>query len=128
MARADTAVGTKKKVSTPQLTVANNRRVDNLEKERVHLAKRYAEEDKVTVSGSPFYQPHFGRNMPIILNGIAIHVPLDGHQYKIPTSYAQVFYERIAAVDSMNRQQSAASNVRDNAESYAGEKQLISLA
>ena len=64
--------------------------------------------------------------MPISLNGIVIYVPLDGQSYSIPESYAAVFYERISRVDEQNRMRSAMADITGNAETYAGEKSLIS--
>ena len=108
-----------------QATVQSNQKVQALEMKRANLAVRYKEEKKVTVTGSPFYRPYFGNNMPIILNGIAIHVPLDGQQYEIPDSFAAVFHERIKKVDAQRQIEQRLGNVTENLESYAGEKNLI---
>ena len=108
-----------------QATVQSNQKVQALEMKRANLAMRYREEDKVTVTGSPFYRPYFGNNMPIIINGIAIHVPLDGQQYEIPDSFAAIFHERIKKIDAQRQIEQRLGNVTANLESYAGEKNLI---
>lgn len=110
---------------TEQLARDSNAKLTELERERKSLAQKYKDEDRVTVSGSPFYRPHFGVNMPISLNGIPIYVPLDGHQYSIPVSYARVFHERIAAVDRRERSRKQMADTQANLETYAGELDLV---
>ena len=74
------------------------------------------------------YRPYFGNNMPIIINGVAIYVPLDGQLYEIPESFAAVFLDRISRVDEQIRVRKQMASVSENSESYAGEKSLIRRA
>ena len=99
--------------------------VNKLQHRKLELAKQYKSEEQVTVQGSPFYRPYFGDNMPIIINGIAVYVPLDGMPYKIPKTYADVFNTRLARVDSMIKKQGALSAIFE--ETYAGELDLLSV-
>lgn len=100
-------------------------KVEVLKNKRLACADYYKAEKKVTVQGSPMYRPYFGNVMAIILNGIAIHVPLDGQQYEIPESFAAVFRERISRIDEQRNMRSNMANVAANHETYAGEKSLI---
>ena len=71
------------------------------------------------------YRPYFGNNMPIILNGIAVYVPLDGQQYEIPESFAAIFMDRISRIDEQINMRKRMSAISDNIEAYAGERDLI---
>jgi len=89
------------------------------------LVDYYKGEKKVPVQGSPMYRPYFGNNMPIILNGIAVYVPLDGQQYEIPESFAAIFMDRISRIDEQINMRKRMSAISDNIEAYAGERDLI---
>lgn len=97
-----------------------------LTERRKELTKTYKAEPKVRISGSPMYQPYFGVTMPIIVNGIAIYVPLDGQPYEVPETFAGIFYKRLQDVDKDISARRQLSDVRNNNEAYAGEKSLIS--
>lgn len=99
--------------------------VNGLETTRKQVGETYRQEDKVKVQGSPMYRPFFGNNMPIIVNGVALYVPLDGQTYEIPETYAAIFQERIALVDEQERMRKRMADVQKNLETYAGEKNLI---
>lgn len=113
------------KIDTNKLNAALAQEVNELEQTRKQVAQQYKEEKKYPVQGSPMYQPYFGRNMPIIINGIPIYVPLDGQQYMIPETYAALFQERISKVDEQIRVRNSMANIQSNSERYAGEKDLI---
>ena len=100
--------------------------VKKLQEIRRDLPAKYKAEKKVKVSGSPMFQPYFGKQMPIIVNGIAVYVPLDGNQYEIPATFAGIFHQRIKAVNDHISLRTKMSDVRGNLERYAGEKSLIS--
>ncbi len=104
-----------------ELTVKVNQR----QAQNRRLVDVYKNEPKVPVQGSPMYRPYFGNNMPIIINGIAIYVPLDGQQYEIPESFAAVFMDRISRIDEQINMRKRMSAISDNIESYAGERDLI---
>lgn len=103
-------------------------KVKTLERRRRDLTGAYRNQPSVVVTTSPSYRKHFGKTMPIILNGIAIYVPLDGGQYKIPKSFASVFYARISRVDEQEVQLQNAANIKNNFETFPGEKPLITRA
>jgi hypothetical protein len=113
------------KTNTAEVTKNLTSEVTLLENKRTIVAKRYQDEPKVKVQGSPMYKPFFGNNMPIIVNGIAIYVPLDGQQYEIPETYAAIFQDRIARIDTLERRRKSMADVQNNSESYAGERELI---
>ena len=96
-----------------------------LEGKRRNLVEYYKNEPKVLVSGAPSYAPYFGNNMPIQINGILVHVPLDGTQYTIPQTFAAEFYDRLSKIDNQQKMAKQMSNVQQNVESYPGEKGLI---
>lgn len=129
---ANSKSATTKRESTVVDTQAANlelsKQVNALEETRKNVAVTYKNEKKVAVQGSPMYRPYFGNNMPIIINGVAIYVPLDGQQYEIPESFAAVFLDRISRVDEQIRVRKQMASVSENSESYAGEKSLIRRA
>ena len=111
---------------TQKMNLELTKQVNGLEEKKKTIAQRYREEPKVAVQGSPMYRPYFGNNMPIIINGVAVYVPLDGQQYQIPESFAAVFSERISRIDEQIRIRNQMADVSNNVEKYAGEKTLIS--
>lgn len=115
-------------VDTQAANLELSKKVNALEETRKSVAITYKNEKKVAVQGSPMYRPYFGNNMPIIINGVAIYVPLDGQQYEIPESFAAVFLDRISRVDEQIRVRKQMASVSENSESYAGEKSLIRRA
>lgn len=129
---ANSKSATTKRESTVVDTQAANlelsKKVNALEETRKSVAVTYKNEKKVAVQGSPMYRPYFGNNMPIIINGVAIYVPLDGQLYEIPESFAAVFLDRISRVDEQIRVRKQMASVSENSESYAGEKSLIRKA
>jgi len=129
---ANSKSATTKRESTVVDTQAANlelsKKVNALEETRKSVAVTYKNEKKVAVQGSPMYRPYFGNNMPIIINGVAIYVPLDGQLYEIPESFAAVFLDRISRVDEQIRVRKQMASVSENSESYAGEKSLIRRA
>ena len=129
---ANSKSATTKRESTVVDTQAANlelsKMVNALEETRKSVAVTYKNEKKVAVQGSPMYRPYFGNNMPIIINGVAIYVPLDGQLYEIPESFAAVFLDRISRVDEQIRVRKQMASVSENSESYAGEKSLIRRA
>jgi len=112
-------------VDTAALNSALESKVTALRKQNVRLVDHYKHEKKVPVQGSPMYRPYFGNNMPIILNGIAIYVPLDGQQYEIPESFAAIFFDRISRIDEQINMRKRMAAISDNIEAYAGERDLI---
>ena len=115
-------------VDTQAANLELSKQVNALEETRRSVAVTYKNEKKVAVQGSPMYRPYFGNNMPIIINSVAIYVPLDGQQYEIPESFAAVFLDRISRVDEQIRVRKQMASVSENSESYAGEKSLIRRA
>ena len=117
-ANINDVIETKKAESAMTQEVAERK---NIKKD---ILTKLSKEKKVQVTGSPFYRPYFGNNMPIKINGIGIYVPLDGQPHNIPQSFANIFYERIARVDA--NIQSAGIMNNNIEESYAGENTLLS--
>ena len=131
MAANSKSATTKRESTVVDKQAANlelSKKVNALEETRKSVAVTYKNEKKVAVQGSPMYRPYFGNNMPIIINGVAIYVPLDGQLYEIPESFAAVFLDRISRVDEQIRVRKQMASVSENSESYAGEKSLIRRA
>ena len=112
-------------VDTAALNSALETKVTALRAKNTSLVGYYKNEKKVPVQGSPMYRPYFGNNMPIILNGIAIFVPLDGQQYEIPESFAAIFLDRLSRIDEQINMRKRMAAISDNVEAYAGERNLI---
>lgn len=112
-------------VDTAALNSALEAKVTALRTKNSRLVDHYKNEKKIPVQGSPMYRPYFGNNMPVIINGIAIFVPLDGQQYEIPESFAAVFFDRISRIDEQINMRKQMAAISDNVEAYAGERNLI---
>lgn len=112
-------------VDTAALNAELETQVTARKANNTRLVEVYRGEKKVAVQGSPMYRPYFGNNMPIILNGIAVYVPLDGQQYEIPESFAAIFFDRISRIDEQINMRKQMSAISDNIEAYAGERNLI---
>lgn len=102
--------------------------VRRLQENQQKLAREYKRAKKVEVTISPMYRPHFGNQMPVVLNGIPIYVPCDGKAYKIPKQYAAIVRGRIRKVDDQLKRSKRLGNVANNIEAYAGQKDLIGRA
>lgn len=114
--------------SLAELAAVQNAHLAALQKRQKTLAAHYRGENRVTVSISPMYAPHFGKNMPVILNGIAIYIPCDGQNYDVPESFAMEIRQRVRQVDEQLTRQKRLSDVSKNGERYAGELDLIQLS
>lgn len=112
-------------VDTAAMNAELTAKVNSKQAHNRRLVDFYKNEPKVPVQGSPMYRPYFGNNMPIILNGIAVYVPLDGQQYEIPESFAAIFMDRISRIDEQINMRKRMSAISDNIEAYAGERDLI---
>lgn len=117
---------TAKTASLQELQKENDLQVRNLQEAQLQLADAYKKEDKVEVTISPMYKPYFGNNMPVIINGVSVYVPVNGRAYKIPKSFAMEVRGRIRAVDDQINRQKRLADVANNHERYIGEKDLIS--
>ena len=97
--------------------------IQQAEKNRKSLLKRYKEEPKVSVAISPHYADAFGRVMQVSVNGITIWVSVDGKTYQLPETFANEIKARIYAQDKILLRGKAMANVKQNYESSAGEIQ-----
>lgn len=89
------------------------------------IAAKYLSEPLVEISISPLYANEFSKNMPIVLNGVRISLPVNGRVYKIPYSFALEARNRIAAVDEKSKKLNRLSNVSSNFERAPGELKLF---
>lgn len=112
--------------SLAELAAENNAELNRLQNQQSSLSARYKAEERIEITISPMYAPHFGNVMPIILNGIAVYVPCNGQPYAIPYSFAMEARQRIAQVDEQLRRNKKLSDVASNAERFAGELDLMS--
>ena len=99
--------------------------VRQLQLNQKRLAQEYKDQERVEVIISPMYRPHFGNKMPVIINGIPIYVPCDGKGYNIPKTYAAEVKKRIRYVDDQIKRAERMSDVKNNVEQYAGQRNLI---
>jgi len=116
------------RASKAELERSSALEVRRLQQGQQKLARKYKSAKKIEVTISPMYRPHFGKRMPVIINGIPIWVPCDGKSYKIPKQYARIVRARIKAVDDQVKRSKRLSNVSENFESYAGQRDLIGRA
>lgn len=127
-ARKSAAKTTAPAVTKVELEREQSLEVRKLQQNQKDLARKYKAAEKVEVTISPMYRPHFGNQMPVVLNGIPIYVPCDGKAYLIPKQYAGIVKSRIRKVDDQIKRSAKLSNVKENFEAYAGQKNLIGRA
>ena len=89
---------------------------------KAKMVEGFKKEKQIEVSGSPFYQPYFGSNMPIMLNGVMVYIPLDGRPHSVPESFANIFMERIKRIDAQNQRMGALGTVLQ--EDYIGDADI----
>lgn len=87
---------------------------------RKRLVHVYQAEPKVSVMIAPMYEAYFGRNMHVMLNGVAVSVPCDGKPYTIPDSFAAVVQHRLRLINEQQRKQKRFSDVSNNNEASPG--------
>ena len=105
--------------ATKEVNATLEQEVKKAQSRKRALKEKYQKGEKVEVSGSPFYQPYFGKVMTIMYNGLTCAVPLDGRPYKIPKPFADEFMTRIHRIDAQNdRLGSLGTNIEDD---YIGE-------
>lgn len=113
------------KAAAAQAEAESNIKLNEAKAGQKDLYKRLRDGEKTDVSISPMYQPYFGDNMCVSICGYPIYVPCDGQKYSVPKPYADIITENIARCDDSIRAAHQMSNVQNNFESYAGERQLI---
>lgn len=92
---------------------------------QARMAERYKAEELVEISISPLYANEFSRNMPIVLNGVRVDIPVDGRVYKVPFSYALEARNRIANADAKFKRLNKMADVVNNIERSPGELKLF---
>lgn len=123
--RKSTAGSTEPAGTNVTLQQENNEKFRQAQTQNQKAAAKLKAEQKIAVVGAPMYQAYFGLKMPIVINGVAIYVPLDGRQYEIPKSYAEIFFTRLNSVNEDIELAKRRANSTANFESYAGELDLI---
>jgi len=91
---------------------------------KMTMQEYYRTEEKVSVMLSPMYQNHFGKVMPIMINGITIAVPVDGKTYAIPATFAAEVHRRRMAVDAEVERAERLADIQNNGEQYPGALKL----
>lgn len=100
------------------------REYNALEAKRKSLVNTYRNEEKVTVTISPFYAPYLGRVVRVSVNGIIVDIPADGQAYKINKTHADHIISKIKRIDAMIARQKRAGDVSNNFEHAPGELHL----
>ena len=103
----------------PRLEKINERQL------QLTMAQMYKKEPLVEVSISPLYANEFSNNMPVILNGVRINIPVNGRTYKIPQSFAMEVQQRIALANEKFKRLNRMADVGSNLERSPGELKLF---
>lgn len=88
---------------------------------RHRAAKEYMREDKVNVSISPMYRPHFGSTAHISVNGISVYIPVNGRTYSVNKTHAAAIYEALRKIDDSVERTKRMAEVKGNVESSPGQ-------
>lgn len=99
-------------------------RLNAREAARKALVKVYLDEPKIPVTISPFYAPYLGRVVAVLVNGIRVDIPADGHTYQINQTHAGEIIAKIRRIDNMIARQRKAGDVSNNIERNIGELQI----
>ena len=109
--------------------VAEERELDRqLKQQDTHkktLYQRYLAEEKVPVTISPMYVGYFGINMPVIINGISMYVPVNGSTNLLPKTFASECNRRIKAVDRSISKAAERAKIENNGEQSPGALELF---
>lgn len=89
------------------------------------LLNVYKSEERVPVHISPMYRPHLGNVAVCTVNGITISIPVNGEVYKVPKTFAEHIYGRIAKIDAMEKKTEAMADIKSNFESSPGDLKLF---
>lgn len=111
----------------PAAGVAEEPKLEHINERKIQytMAEKYKKEPLVEVSISPLYANEFSRNMPVVLNGVRINIPVDGKSYKIPQSFAMEVQHRVALANEKFKRLNRMADVRNNIERSPGELKLF---
>lgn len=90
------------------------------DRKRQGLAPVYRQEEKVPVSISPTYAPHFGSTAMISVNGISVYIPCDGRSYSINATHAAELHETLGRINAQIQKQNKMASFTGNEESSPG--------
>lgn len=93
MAENKSKTQTSKDAATQKNSSTN---LDNLQKAQ---AKELNEAKKVKVSIPKMLRRRLGKVHPVVINGVAIFVAVDGKQHEVPEPYAKVLNESINNIE-----------------------------
>lgn len=106
------------------LEAASSSNINAKESQRKALVKVYLAEKKVPVTISPFYAPHLGRVVAVLVNGIRVDIPADGRTYQINETHAGEITAKIRRIDEFMNRQKRAGDITNNYERNIGELQI----
>ena len=95
------------------------------ENTRKKLLLHYKDEEKVSRSVSPLYEPYFGKVMQISINGITIAFPIDGTTHQIPQTFADALDSRVMAIDAIIKKSKKMAKIPENYERNPGELKMF---
>ena len=87
---------------------------------KMTMQEYYRTEEQMEVMLSPMYQNHFGKVMPVCINGITVAIPVDGKVYKVPKTFASEINRRRVAIDASLETAERMADVSNNGEQYPG--------
>lgn len=98
----------------------------NLQRKQTEFLRKVRSEKKITMSIAPQYAAEFSNNLPIIINGIRVNIPVDGRDYAVPQSFADEAKRRIAQVNKKHNRfkKTSGENVVMISEKSIGEVKL----
>ncbi len=117
----DTTVSEETVVSEPKKVEKNIGTVQSAEMRRRLLAKRYSQEEKISVSIAPMYRDYLGNVARISVNGIMVTVPCDGRSYKIPKTHAEALFDSIQRINDRLTRKDRMKNIVNNVERAPGD-------
>lgn len=99
--------------------------IQSAEMRRKELAKVFASQEKIPISISPLYKPHFGNSMTVSINGILVVIPCDGLTYRVPKAFATEALGRIRKIDRILEKKNRMKNISSNFERTPGELSIF---
>lgn len=111
--------------NTDATIAASNKALSNSVNVKRQLRDKYAKEEKVPVYLAPMYQPYFGKNMRVMIQGVSVYVPVDGSTHMLPKTFASEVARRRMCIDNILTKQHRMSDVSANGEKAPGELALF---
>lgn len=107
-------------VAKPSTKPVKENTLTDLDARQKTLAQVYSSQKRYPVRVAPSYAKHFGNNMRVVINGIAIVIRCDGGTYDIPEVFAAEVERRMREIDIIDMKSRKMGDIKNNYEPDIG--------